>query len=145
MNHNTKMNYLDSILKYKVPEQQAEKFGRLIIQDNNGRMYPINTFSSELLRKVSKSDTYQGMNSDQVFISMTQFPTAWFELPLIYLKKGNDSIRKIIGVDSEESTSHLEVSLMKKEIINYRLIWMKPTKRLIQINFKRILLKRIKN
>ncbi|RAR73885.1 cytochrome c biogenesis protein CcsA [Flavobacterium aciduliphilum] len=100
--HNSKINYLDSILKYKVPEQQAEKFGRLVIQDVNGRMYPINTFSSELLRKVSKSDTYNGMNSDQVLLSMTQFPTAWFELPLIYLKKGNDSIRKIIGVKEED-------------------------------------------
>jgi len=100
--HSNQVHYLDSILKYKVPEQQAEKFGRLVVQDVNGRMYPINTFSSELLRKVSKSDTYEGMNSDQAFISMTQFPTAWFELPLIYIKKGNDSIRKIIGLDSEK-------------------------------------------
>ena len=97
-----KVNYLDSILKYKVPEQQAAKFGRLVVQDVNGRMYPINTFSSELLRKVSKSDSYEGMNSDQAFISMTQFPMAWYELPVIYVKKGNDSIRKIIGIDSEQ-------------------------------------------
>ena len=98
----TKFNYLDSILAYKVPEAQAEKFGRLVIQDDGGRMKPINTFSSELLRKVSKRETYEGMNSDQVFISMSQFPAAWFELPLIYIKKGNDSIRKIIGVNPEE-------------------------------------------
>jgi cytochrome c-type biogenesis protein CcsB len=101
--HNSaKFNYLDSILKYKVPETQAEKFGRLVIQDDGGRMKPINTFSSELLRKVSKRETYEGMNSDQVFISMSQFPTAWFELPLIYIKTGNDSIRKIIGVNPED-------------------------------------------
>lgn len=100
--HSAKVNYLDSILKYKVPTTQAEKFGRLIIQDDGGRMKPINTFSSELLRKVRKSETYEGMNSDQVFISMSQFPTAWFELPMIYIKSGNDSIRKIIGVKSED-------------------------------------------
>ena len=100
--HSAKFNYLDSILKYKVPEAQAEKFGRLVIQDDGGRMKPINTFSSELLRKVSKKDTYEGMNSDQVFISMSQFPTAWFELPVIYIKIGNDSIRKIIGVNPED-------------------------------------------
>ena len=100
--HAAKFNYLDSILKYKVPEAQAEKFGRLVIQDDGGRMKPINTFSSELLRKVSKRDTYEGMNSDQVFISMSQFPTAWFELPVIYIKIGNDSIRKIIGVNPKD-------------------------------------------
>jgi cytochrome c-type biogenesis protein CcsB len=100
--HQTKINFLDSILKYKVPEQQAAKLGRLVIQDNGGRMYPINTFSSVLLRKVSKSDTYEGMNSDQAFISMTQFPNAWMELPIIYINKGNDSIRKMIGLGKEE-------------------------------------------
>ena len=95
-------NFKDSIIKYKVPKQQAEKFGRLIIQDAGGRMKPINTFSSELLRKVSKSETYETLNSDQVFLSMKQFPFAWMEIPLIYVKKGNDSIRKIIGIKPED-------------------------------------------
>jgi len=94
---------IDSILgKNTVSENQANQFGRLVIQDDGGRMKPINTFSSELLRKVSKKDTYKHMNSDQVFLSMTQYPRLWFEVPLIYLNKGNDSIRKIIGVGKEE-------------------------------------------
>jgi len=101
-NHNPKINFLDSIEKYKVPTLQAEKFGRLIIQDDGGRMKPINTFSSELLRKVSKNDKYNDLNSDQVFLSMKQFPFAWIEVPLIYIKKGNDSIRKIIGAKQDE-------------------------------------------
>ena len=91
---------IDSLLlKFKVSEEHAAKFGRLVIQDAGGRMKPLNTFSSELLRKVSHKDTYNGMNSDQVFLSMTQFPTAWYEIPLIYIKAGNDSIRKIIGIE----------------------------------------------
>jgi hypothetical protein len=48
--------------------EHAEKFGSLIIQDSGGRMKPANTFSSELLRKVSKSDTYKELNSDQVLL-----------------------------------------------------------------------------
>jgi cytochrome c-type biogenesis protein CcsB len=103
-----KFNYVDSILKYKVSEKHAAQFGRLIIQDEGGRMKPINTFSSELLRKVSKSDTYNDMNSDQVFVSMTQFPVAWYEVPLVYIKKGNDSIRKIIGIDKDEKYASLK-------------------------------------
>lgn len=97
-----KMNYLDSIIYYKVPEKQAAQFGRLVIQDAGGRMKPINTFSSELLRKVSHSNEFNGMNPDQVFLSMKQFPFAWIEVPLIYIKGGNDSIRKIIGADKTE-------------------------------------------
>jgi cytochrome c-type biogenesis protein CcsB len=89
------------ITKYKVPEEHAAKFGRLIIQDGGGRMKPINTFSSELLRKVSHDDSYNGMNSDQVFLSMTQYASYWIEIPIIYIKSGNDSIRKIIGIDKD--------------------------------------------
>ena len=89
----------DSIIaKYKVPEIQASKFGRLVIQDDGGRMKPINTFSSELLRKVSKKDKYKDMNSDQAFLSMTQFPSYWFEIPIIVLTKENDSLHKILGL-----------------------------------------------
>lgn len=93
---------LDSIIeKRKVPQAHAAKFGRLIIQDAGGRMKPINTFSSELLRKVSHENTYKGMNSDQVFLSMTQGGNIWIQVPMIYIKKGNDSIRKIIGIDAD--------------------------------------------
>jgi len=102
-NHVASIKQIDSLLnRYKVTEDHAAKFGRLIVQDEGGRMKPVNTFSSELLRKVSKSDTYKDMNSDQVFLSMTEFPRLWFEVPLIYIKNGNDSIRKIIGLAATE-------------------------------------------
>ena len=99
---NTKAIRFDIDSLYGYTEEHAAKFGRLIIQDAGGRMKPINTFSSELLRKVSHSDTYNGMNSDQVFLSMTQSAQLWIEIPLIYIKSGNDSIRKIIGIDSKD-------------------------------------------
>ncbi|NGY38835.1 cytochrome c biogenesis protein CcsA [Flavobacterium sp. XN-5] len=97
---------IDSLLsKFKVSKEHAAKFGRLIIQDAGGRMKPINTFSSELLRKVSHSNDYKGMNSDQVFLSMSQYAQFWIEIPLIHLRSGNDSIRKIIGVDVKAKTA----------------------------------------
>ncbi len=92
---------LKEIKKYMVSADHAEKFGKLVIQDYSGRMKPVNTFSSELLRKVSKNDTFEGYTSDQVLISMNQFPEFWYQIPIIYLKRGNDSIRKIIGVDKD--------------------------------------------
>ncbi|KDN54592.1 cytochrome c biogenesis protein CcsA [Flavobacterium seoulense] len=93
---------IDSLInKYKISEKHAAQFGRLIIQDAGGRMKPINTFSSELLRKVSHANEYKGMNSDQVFLSISQYAQFWIEVPLIYIKSGNDSIRKIIGIDSK--------------------------------------------
>ncbi|MBK0368987.1 cytochrome c biogenesis protein CcsA [Flavobacterium agrisoli] len=97
------LTQIDSLLNvYKAPESHAAKFGRLIIQDAGGRMKPINTFSSELLRKVSHNDTYKGMNADQVLLSMTQYAQVWIEIPIIYIPRGNDSIRKIIGINKAD-------------------------------------------
>ena len=79
----------DSIIQADAfSEIHARKFGELIIQDSGGRMKPANTFSSELLRKVSKSDTYKGLNSDQVLLSIMNNPAVWYNVPLIYLKRG---------------------------------------------------------
>ena len=92
---------IDSIIQTtKVSKEHAEAFGKLVIQDEGGRMKPINTFSSELLRKLSLKDKFKDMNSDQVFLSMMLNKVAWYNTEFIAIdKKGkNDSIRKIIGV-----------------------------------------------
>ncbi|MFP5437828.1 MAG: cytochrome c biogenesis protein CcsA [Bacteroidia bacterium] len=111
---------LDSLFqKYKVSEEHAAKFGRLIIQDAGGRMKPANTFSSELLRKVSKSDTYRGMNADQALLSMALMDRIWYEVPVIYLKAKNDSIYKVAGL--EKGTKYAALSDFFDEMGNYKL------------------------
>src|SRR5690606_32994297 len=99
---------IDSLITVlTVDKAHAEKFGKLVIQDAGGRMKPVNTFSSELVRKVSKSDHYKGLNSDQVFLSMLQYPNLWNEVPIIHLKRGNDSIRHLLEVDEKAKYASL--------------------------------------
>ena len=96
---------LDSLMETTlVPGEQAAKFGKLVIQDDGGRMKPINTFSSELLRKLSLKDNYKGLDSDQVLLSMMMNPALWYNTGFIALdKKGNnDSIREIINIPDEQ-------------------------------------------
>lgn len=94
---------LDSVIKANlVPKEHAAKFGSIVIQDERGRMKPVNTFSSELLRKLSKNDTYEGLNADQVFVSMLENPFIWYSVPIIEIQKENDSIRTILGVPKTE-------------------------------------------
>ncbi|MDU8886992.1 toxin-antitoxin system YwqK family antitoxin [Yeosuana sp. MJ-SS3] len=82
----------------------AEKFGNLVIQDSDGRMKTVNSFSSDLLIKLSNYDHYEEFNSNQVFLSMMESPRFWDHVPIIYLNpKTADTIRKLIGVDLKES------------------------------------------
>lgn len=101
---------VDSILKSTiVSEEHAEKFGALVIQDEGGRMKPIHTFASEVLRKLSGKNTYQDMSANQVFLSMMMNPAVWYNTEFIALaKKENDSIRKIIGVS--EGTKYVKAT-----------------------------------
>ena len=118
----TKTEFIDSIILLdSYSEEHAQKFGEIIIQDSGGRMKPANTFSSELLRKVSRSDNYKGLNSDQVLLSIMDNPSLWFNAPLIYLKSGQkgDTIRKIIGVSDDIKKAPL-VSFFD-ELGNYKL------------------------
>ena len=94
---------IDSVIKANaVNKEHAAKFGSIVIQDERGRMKPVNTFSSELLRKLSKKYTYEGLNADQIFVSMVENPFIWYSVPIIEIQKENDSIRKILGVPKTE-------------------------------------------
>ncbi len=111
---------IDSVLKANVVSREhASSFGRLVVQDAGGRMKPVNTYSSELLRKLSKSAEYEGMTSDQILISMTENPTVWYNVPLINLKRGNDSIRHIVGIPEDQK--YVALTRFFDEQGNYKL------------------------
>ena len=84
---NPKMNQqmIDIVQRYPVSPAHAEKMGALPIQSNSGRMMPVNTFSSEILRKLHKSDKIGQLNSDQFLISLLAMPDMWMRVPFITL------------------------------------------------------------
>ena len=94
---------IDSILRSNVaPIEHAQKFGYLVVQDFSGRMMPVDTYASELIRKLSKQDHYEDFNANQLLLSMQESPMLWYNVPIIYLKpKKGDSIRNIIGVPKD--------------------------------------------
>lgn len=96
---------IDSLLQAStVSKEHAAKFGELVVQDAGGRMKPINTFSSELLRKLSFKDSFKDLNADQIFLSMMLNPALWYNTEFIALdKKGqNDSLRNIIDTSKDK-------------------------------------------
>jgi hypothetical protein len=96
---------IDSVLLENLVElKHAEKFNTLIIQDIGGRMKPAHTFASELVRKVFHDENFNGIEPSQVFLSIIENSKLWFNVPFIYLEKGNTEIREILGVD--ENTTH---------------------------------------
>jgi cytochrome c-type biogenesis protein CcsB len=77
--------------RFIVPAEQAQAYGRLIVQDLDGRMKPLNTLASEIVRKLSgKSYLYIPGEDGPLRLSPEQFllavqldPQAYSALPLI--------------------------------------------------------------
>jgi len=77
---------VEFLKKNMISLEQAKEFGSLVIQSPDGRIKPINTFSSEMLRKLHKSDKIWGMNSDQFLLSVLTYPEIWKQVPVIQNK-----------------------------------------------------------
>ncbi len=93
---------IDSILQANLVDvNHAENFNKLVIQDAGGRMKPAHTFASELVRKVSQTETFNGMQPSQVLLSIIENPRLWFEVPVIYLEEGNTKIREILNIKKD--------------------------------------------
>jgi len=112
---------LDSILKLNItPVAEADRFGHLVIQDTDGRMKPVNTYASELLRKLSKNDRYKTYDANQVFLSMQESPQLWYNVPILFLKtKKADTIRTLLGL--ETSAKHAALVDFLDPNLNYKL------------------------
>jgi cytochrome c-type biogenesis protein CcsB len=95
------------LIENTIDIEHTQKFSRLIIQDAGGRMKPVHTYASELLRKVSKHDTYKDMDATQVFLSIQQNPKFWFQVPIVYVEKDNTKLRDIIGIPHEQKNATL--------------------------------------
>lgn len=81
--HPENMPMLEAIQRYTVDPVHAAKFGALPVQSGRGRMMPVNTFSSEILRKLHKADKIGNMNSDQFLLSLISLSDMWMRVPFI--------------------------------------------------------------
>ncbi len=94
-----------------IDQVHAAKFGKLLVQDFQGRIKPMNTHTLELLRKIYKKDKYKkgtlNISSEQWFISMQVDPGYWANEPLIKVgTKGGDQLLKETGANAEGYTSY---------------------------------------
>ncbi len=85
-----------------VSEAQAAQFGKLWVQDQGGRMKPVNTLSNEVLRKLVKHNSFKGYKADRVFLSMLLQPEIWESIPLITVK--NKTIKEAINCSGKKAT-----------------------------------------
>lgn len=102
----------------EIEKQHSDLFGRILVQDIDGRIKPINTLASEFLRKIYGKTTFTYKTNDekitldanQVFLAMHVSPGAWQKIPVIKIEaiKGGDFFKPLkITDDGYISFDHL--------------------------------------
>ena len=87
------MDEMKTVVKeLAVSKEHAAKFGALPVQWQ-GRVTPMNSFSSAVLRRVHQNTTFGELNSDQFLLSVFAMPQMWFHVPLIAIPSRDISRR----------------------------------------------------
>jgi cytochrome c-type biogenesis protein CcsB len=75
-----------------------EAASKLIIQDYNGRMKPLDTMAREMVMKVAKRTKFEGREPVDQYLSWSLNPNFWWDKPLIQVK--HPGLKSLLGVDA---------------------------------------------
>ncbi len=82
-----------------IEKEYADRFGELLAQDQKGRTKPLYTISSDILRKVTRENSFDGLTPMQVFLGCSLDFYHWQNVPLI--KVSNDELRQLLKMEGE--------------------------------------------
>lgn len=81
-----------------LPRSITEEMGRLHVY-YNGRICPLSTLSHDFCQKITNKDHYKNLDATQFMAGWLFFYDEWKEIPLIYIKSGED--RKALGTQGK--------------------------------------------
>ncbi|MBE0673469.1 MAG: c-type cytochrome biogenesis protein CcsB [Bacteroidales bacterium] len=82
-----------------VNKESAEEFGKVLVQDQKGRTKPLYTLSSDILRKVSRENSFSGYSPMQVYLGLYLDFENWQNVPMI--KVSDKNLQRIVGIRSD--------------------------------------------
>jgi len=97
--------------------ETAEKFAHLVVQSNAGRMKPIDSLNRDILNKLTRKNTFLGMNPNQVVLGMISRPEVWRNVKMLKIK--TPKLKKLLGLD--DSRKYVAFSEMFTDDGAYRL------------------------
>ena len=100
----------------KIDQAIIDDFSKLWIQGPDGRIEPVSTLASELLRKVSRKSDYYGRSAEEVMLGLYLNPELWRNVSLV--KVDNELIKSELGV----TESRIPLTAFFDETGNYKLI-----------------------
>jgi len=100
----------ENLQQNTVSKEHADKFGKLLIQDHQGRIKPVNTYALEVLRKIYKKDKFKDLTAEQVILSAQVRPGFWAKQKIIKTKKYalGSQLANQLNIDANNHASMLD-------------------------------------
>ncbi len=83
-----------------IPSEYIKHFARLQIQDFDGRLKPLDTFATEIMRKITHTTNLNGLTPNQFLIALMVFPFDMMRMRIIYVD--NKELLKLLGMQAED-------------------------------------------
>jgi len=80
-------------------ENHAEKFGQLFVQNQAGRIEPVNTYANKVLVKISKKSTYNNLSADVVLLGIITDQEKWQNEP--FIKVADPEVQSLLGLTGD--------------------------------------------
>jgi hypothetical protein len=109
---------LDPVVKKAVNAydlEHAKKFGTLAVQDQQGRMKPIDTVAHDIVAKITGKSSMFGLEATQMLLGMILQPSLYQTVPMI--KIGHPKIAVNIGLPKEAKLLSSLIFSLKKTIV----------------------------
>ena len=90
----------DSIAEqHKINKAHSQSFGELLVLDTKGRVKPVHTLASEVLRKLIRKSSFDGLKPTEVFLGMLSQPSKWQSAKII--KVSHPELRNFINIKGQ--------------------------------------------
>ena len=83
----------------EIDKEIVDGFSRLWVQGVDGRIEPVSTLTSEIVRKISRKSSLFGKSTNEVVLSMMAHPKIWQSIPLI--KVSNKTLAAKLGANNK--------------------------------------------
>lgn len=107
---------VDTSFVKNIDANHSNKLAYVLVQDHGGRIKPIHTVASELLRKVSRKEDLEGLNPVSAMLSMMVYPQYWQQKPMI--KVSHPALKELLGTSSK----YVSMNAMFDDGFEYKLL-----------------------
>jgi hypothetical protein len=87
----------------ELPPEARAAVGRIITQDFQGRMKPVDTLAHEVVRKITKRESYEDWTPLDLYLSWLATPEHWWDEPLLYVR--HPGLKDLLGIPGRATTS----------------------------------------